>query len=166
MNANQHTRAIVANAKDPRFRHLRSVRTPQGPSRSGLYLIEGIRHLARAVEENAPVESVFYAPSALSNTFGQRLVRELRRDGAAAIEIASALYREITLAADPQGLVAVIGAGADPRDPAAIRATMRAIFAVKLARATIGEFARWARSNDVAIVGSSPAGHLDYGSIR
>lgn len=213
VNANKQAQSIVAHAKDPRFQHLRSLRTPQGRSRTGLYLIEGIRHVARAVEENAPLESIFCAPSALSNTFGQKLARELRRRGVPAVEIASSLYRHLTLAAEPQGLgavvrqqwtpldslhrsdglwlavesidspgnlgtmlrtaeaagasgVIVIGTGADPYDPAAIRATMGALFALKLARASLGEFARWAHSSGVAIVGSSPSGLLDYRSVR
>lgn len=213
VNAHKHPHSIVAHAQDPRFQYLRSLRTFQGRSRTGLFLIEGIRHLARAVEENAPIESIFEAPAALSNAFGQRLARELRRRGVPSIEIAPPLYRDLTLAAEPQGLgavirqqwtpldsltrdggfwlavesidspgnlgtmirtaeaagtngVIVIGTGADPYDPAAVRATMGALFALKLARATIGEFARWSRANGVAIVGSSPSGLLDYRSVR
>jgi hypothetical protein len=40
---------------------------------------QGIRHLARAVAQNASIESVFLDPSILSNSFGQKLARQLRR---------------------------------------------------------------------------------------
>src|SRR5438552_6299428 len=60
---------LISNARDSRFLTLCSLQTPHGRSRTGLYIIEGIRHLARAVEHNAPIESVFLEPSVLSNPF-------------------------------------------------------------------------------------------------
>ena len=68
---------FVDNSRDPRFLALRSLKTHQGRSRTGLYIIEGIRHVARAVEHNAPIESVFVDPSALSNPFRRKLARRL-----------------------------------------------------------------------------------------
>ena len=70
---------LVADARDPRFLALRSLQSPQGRSRTGQYLIEGIRHVARAVEHHAPIQAPFYEPSVLSNRFGQKLVRRLHR---------------------------------------------------------------------------------------
>jgi hypothetical protein len=70
---------FVSNPLDSRFLALRSLQTHQGRSRTGLCIIEGIRHLARAVEHNAPIESVFLEPSVLSNPFGQKLARRLRK---------------------------------------------------------------------------------------
>src|SRR5438477_1441518 len=72
---------LVDAARDARFITIRSLRTPEGRSRTGLYLIEGIRHVAQAVEHHAPIHSVFYEPSILSNRFGQKLARRLRRSG-------------------------------------------------------------------------------------
>jgi TrmH family RNA methyltransferase len=73
-----------------------------------LYIIEGIRHLARAVEHNATIESVFLDPSALTNTFGQKLARRLRKRGVPGIRISHQLYRELTLATEPQGIGATL----------------------------------------------------------
>jgi TrmH family RNA methyltransferase len=120
------------------------------------------------------------------------------------------LYRDLTLAADPQGLgavlrqqwiplsavrpgthrlwlavesidspgnlgtiirtaeatgvagIIVLGDGADPHDPAAIRASMGSLFSQRLVRCEVREFIRWARSTGVALLASSPAGLLDY----
>jgi RNA methyltransferase, TrmH family len=79
MNENKYP--VVNHARDPRFLTLRSLQTPQGRSRSGFYIIEGIRHVARAVEHNASIESLFLDPSVLSNPFGQKLARRLRKRG-------------------------------------------------------------------------------------
>ncbi len=47
MNENKYS--LVNSPRDARFLTLRSIQTPPGRIRSGLYLIEGIRHVARAV---------------------------------------------------------------------------------------------------------------------
>lgn len=100
--------SLVTNPRDPRFLTLRSIQTPQGRSRTNLYLIEGIRHLARAVEQHAPIESVFFDRSILSNRFGRRLAYRLHRSGVTTVRLSPQLYRELTLAADPQGIGAVL----------------------------------------------------------
>jgi RNA methyltransferase, TrmH family len=99
---------VVSQSRDSRFLTLRFLQTPQGRSRSGFYLIEGIRHVARAVEQQAAIESVFVEPSLLSNPFGQKLARRLRESGTPGIRLAPQLYRELTLAAEPQGIGAVL----------------------------------------------------------
>jgi RNA methyltransferase, TrmH family len=189
---------------------LRSLQTPLGRSRTGLYLIEGIRHVARAVEERVIIESLFIEPSTLTNAFGQKLVRQLRRSGTSCIELAPHVYRDLTLAVDPQGIGAVarqrwiplghvragtrrqwlavesidspgnlgtiirtaeatgvagifiLGDGADPYDPGAVRASMGSLFSQRLIRCSTREFLQWAGSSRAALVASSPAGLVDY----
>jgi TrmH family RNA methyltransferase len=211
---NQNTPSLIQDVKDPRFQHLRSLQSPQGRSRTGLYLIEGIRHVARAAEEQAPLQSVFTAPAVLSNPFGQRLARKLRQSGVPCVQLAPRLYRDLTLAAEPQGIGAVVrqrwcslnrvqladgglalavesidspgnlgtivrtaeatgvnqiiflGDGADPFEPAAIRSSMGSLFSQRLVRCPVNELIQWARSSGAALVGSSPAGLLNYKGFR
>jgi RNA methyltransferase, TrmH family len=99
---------LVEDFYDPRYSLLRSLRTPQGRARTSRYLIEGIRHLVRAVEARAPIESIFLDPSVLSNAFGQKLVRRLQRSGLLTVRLSRDLYRNLTLAAEPQGIGAVL----------------------------------------------------------
>jgi TrmH family RNA methyltransferase len=99
---------LVTHPRDPRFLTLQSLQTERGRFRTGLYLIEGIRHVARAVEQNAPVQLLFVDPSVLSNPFGLKLARRVRQSGVAGIRLAPDLYRELTLAAEPQGIGAIL----------------------------------------------------------
>jgi TrmH family RNA methyltransferase len=87
---------------------LQSLQTPQGRSRTGLYLIEGIRHVARAVEDGAPIQSLFVCPPILNNPFGQKLARRMRQLGIACETLSPDCYRALTLAHEPQGIGAVI----------------------------------------------------------
>ena len=50
-------------------------------------------------------------------------------------------------------------------DPATIRATMGSLFSQKLVRCSGVEFNRWAKSNGVSVVASSPTGLMDYKSL-
>ena len=99
---------LLTDSRDSRFLTFRFLQTPQGRSRTGLYLIEGIRHVAQAVEQRAALQSIFYDPSILSNRFGRKLVEKLRAAGVPGVRLAPQLYRQLTLAADPQGLGAVM----------------------------------------------------------
>jgi TrmH family RNA methyltransferase len=99
---------LITDPHDPRLLALRSLRTETGRLRTGLYLIEGIRHIARAIEHNAPLQLLFVEPSVLSNPFGQKLARRIRQSGVSGIRLAPHLYRELTLAAEPQGIGAIV----------------------------------------------------------
>jgi TrmH family RNA methyltransferase len=204
---------MTSTSHDPRFLTLRSLQTLQGRCRTELYIIEGIRHLARAVEHGAAIDSVFLDPSVLSNPFGQKLARRLRLQGVPGIGLSHQLYRDLTLATEPQGIGAVLrqrwypleqlraesntlwlavesiespgnlgtiirtaeAAGVtgifilspncDPYDPATVRATMGSLFSQKLVRCSVLEFNRWAKSNGVSVVASSPAGLMDFKTL-
>ena len=205
-----HENHSIVHCSDPRYQLLRNLQTLRGRDRTGQYVIEGIRHFARAADERVPIESVFVCREALTNAFGQRLACRLRDSGVPVLQLAPHLYRELTLAADPQGIGAIVrqqwiplhdvrpgtrrlwlavesidspgnlgtiirtaeatgiagililGNGADPHDPATVRASMGAIFSQRFVRCETREFIDWARARHVAIVGSSPAGLFDY----
>jgi len=61
--------------------------------------------------------------------------------------------------------VILLGNTTDPYDPAAVRASMGAIFSQRLARASFAEFAAWRRRHNVIVVGTSPAAALDYQAV-
>jgi len=61
--------------------------------------------------------------------------------------------------------VILLGSTTDPYDPAAVRASMGAIFSQRLARASFAEFAAWCRRHHAAVVGTSPAAALDYQAV-
>ena len=61
--------------------------------------------------------------------------------------------------------VILLGPQADPYDPSAIRATMGALFAQRLVRATWDEFAAWKRRHGCLLVGTSPSGKIDYRAV-
>jgi TrmH family RNA methyltransferase len=99
---------LVTHSRDPRFLTLRSLRNPQVRNNTGDYLIEGIRHVAKAVESRVVIQSLFIEPSLLTNRFAQKLARKLRKSGIPGVRLSSPLYGALTLAAEPQGIGAVL----------------------------------------------------------
>ncbi len=56
----------------------------------------------------------------------------------------------------------LLGASTDPYDPAALRASMGAVFAQRLARADVAQFAAWKQQHGYRVVGTSGAAACDY----
>src|SRR5262249_29542685 len=61
--------------------------------------------------------------------------------------------------------VILLGSTSDPYDPAAVRASVGAIFSQQLVRADVAEFADWKREQHVAVMGTSPAAAADYRTV-
>lgn len=62
--------------------------------------------------------------------------------------------------------VILLGPTTDPYDPSALRASMGAIFAQRLVRATYTEFATWKQQYPGTLIGTADAAVLDYQAIR
>lgn len=61
--------------------------------------------------------------------------------------------------------VILVGAGTDPYDPEAVRASMGAVFVVPIAAATLEEFSAWKREQGCFLVGTSDSAGADYRDI-
>jgi TrmH family RNA methyltransferase len=59
----------------------------------------------------------------------------------------------------------LLGPTTDPYDPAALRASMGAIFSQRLVRATFDEFAAWKRGAPYAVAGTSGAAPHEYRAV-
>jgi TrmH family RNA methyltransferase len=62
------------------------------------------------------------------------------------------------------GLI-LLGDGADPYDPATVRASMGALFGIRFVRSTGVLFAEWKTRRQVTLVGTSPSAREDYQAI-
>jgi TrmH family RNA methyltransferase len=58
--------------------------------------------------------------------------------------------------------VILLGEAADPYDPATVRASMGSLFAQRLVRATPAELLAWKQRHGCRLIGTSPAGTVDY----
>jgi len=61
--------------------------------------------------------------------------------------------------------IILLGHTTDPYGPAAVRASLGAVFAQRLVRASLAEFADWKHQQGCVIVGTSPAATVDYQAV-
>jgi TrmH family RNA methyltransferase len=62
--------------------------------------------------------------------------------------------------------VLLLGSTTDPYDPAALRASMGAVFAQRLVRASFDELAAWAQAHGCPLVGAAGGAAQDYQTVR
>ena len=60
----------------------------------------------------------------------------------------------------------LLGQHIDPYEPVVVRATMGALFKQKLVRANIERFRHWIQTHDLAVIGASPDGVVEYDRVR
>lgn len=61
--------------------------------------------------------------------------------------------------------VILLGNAVDPYDPAAVRATMGALYSQRLVRATLAGFGRWKQRHRCLLIGASPDAPTDYQAL-
>ena len=61
--------------------------------------------------------------------------------------------------------IMLIGQGVDPYDPSAVRASMGAIFSLKLVKTSLEEFSNWKRLRQIKLVGTSDRATLVYNDV-
>lgn len=61
--------------------------------------------------------------------------------------------------------VMLVGSTTDPYDPAALRASMGAIFSQRLVRASVEELVAWKRAHSYPVIGTSDAAATDYQEV-
>ena len=75
--------------------------------RTGTFLVEGFRELARAVEAGVEVETVFTCPELYLGSNEEALVDMAASAGAEVVEVAEAAFRKASYRDRPEGLLAV-----------------------------------------------------------
>ncbi len=206
--------AIITSGRNPRIKQLRELQTRKGRKKSGLYLAEGLHHVAAALEARAPIEAVYYAPPLIKGGFGEQLIERVGEAGIPRLRVAEGLFTSLSGKDHPQGILALvrqawhpleaigpalapwmlavtspqdpgnIGAllrtldavgasglillegGADPFHPTAVRASMGALFRLRVAAASTEAFLAWSGQQGFTLYGSSASAVTDYRSMR
>ena len=75
---------------------------------SGLFVVEGIRHVGEALQAGAAVEFLCYAPQKLNSPFAQQLVDEQQQAGLPCYAVSEEVFQGLADKENPQGLLAVV----------------------------------------------------------
>jgi TrmH family RNA methyltransferase len=140
--------ASITSRSHPKIKLIRSLRQRKHRQATGLFLVEGIRHVGEALEAQADVEFLCYAPEQLTSTYARDLIRQQQQRGLTCLAVDLATFASIAEKDHPQGILAVVRkpdyqlsqlnpqnfpwgvALVSPQDPGNIGTIMRTIDAV------------------------------------
>ncbi len=100
--------SLITSRSNPKIKQARLLRQGKERSASGLFLVEGIRHVGEAVAAGAEIDAIYYAPELLSSEFARALVTEQQQRGLNCYAVSSEVFASIADKDNPQGLLAVV----------------------------------------------------------
>lgn len=103
----------ITSRSNPKIKQLRLLQSRKERQNTGLFLVEGIRHVGEAVEASrlnpdAPaLKSIFFSPELLTSEFAHRLIEEEANRGLPCYSVAPDVFQSLAEKENPQGLLAV-----------------------------------------------------------
>lgn len=98
---------IISSRSNSKIKFLRSLRQRKTRQATGLFLIEGIRHVGEAVQNGAPLHSLYYAPDLLTSEFARDLIADRQASGCPCYAVAPEVFASLAEKDHPQGLIAL-----------------------------------------------------------
>ena len=100
--------AILISRSNPRIKEIRSLRQRKSRDASGLFLVEGIRHVGEAVDAGAGIETICYSLDQLTSPYGRQLVADQQARGVNCLEVSADVFTSLAEKENPTGILAVI----------------------------------------------------------
>jgi RNA methyltransferase, TrmH family len=107
---------MITSSSNERVKQIRKLRERKERTQTGLFVVEGLRIAAEAVQLGAEVELLVVAPELLSSDFGRALVAKEQERGRQVLEVSRAVFEGLALKENPQGIAAVVRQRWQPLD--------------------------------------------------
>jgi TrmH family RNA methyltransferase len=139
---------LISSPSNPKVKAARALRQRKARQETGLFLVEGIRHVGEAAEAGGWLQTIFYAPELLTSEFALQLIEQQSRQGVECFALSRAVFESLAEKDNPQGVLAIARqtqhsldsfspenflwgvALVEPQDPGNLGAILRAIDAV------------------------------------
>ncbi len=99
---------MIASRTNPKIKQVRALRQRKERDATGLFIVEGITHVAAAIEAGTQVEYVCYAPDLLTSPFARELIAHESAQGLSCYPITSDVFESISEKDNPTGIIAVV----------------------------------------------------------
>lgn len=99
---------ILTSSSNPKIKQVRALRQRKARDETGLFLVEGIRHVGEAIESGAPLAYLVYAPDLLDSDYARGLIQAQRGRGVPVYPVAAGVFETLADKDNPQGILAVI----------------------------------------------------------
>ncbi len=139
---------LISSRSNPKIKQARALRLRKARQESGLFIVEGIRPVGEAVEAQAHIAYLLYAPDRLQSAYAHDLIQELTAQAVPCYPVSDDIFTSLAEKENPQGLLAVLHlpnfkladfnpanfpwgvALVDPQDPGNLGSILRTIDAV------------------------------------
>ena len=101
-------REVITSTSNPLVKRLKKLRYRKYRELDGFFLIEGIAHVRRAVEHEAPVEMLLVAPDLLTSEGAWSVIEAERAAGRNVVEFGREAFESIVERDHPSGLAATV----------------------------------------------------------
>lgn len=105
---------MITSRVNPKIKLVRSLAQRKNRRETGLFIAEGIHHVGAALDANAPIERILYAPELLTSDFGQHLVTAAEQNNVDCIAVSAEVFTYLADKQNPAGLLAVINQDPTP----------------------------------------------------
>lgn len=99
---------FLTNPRNPDIKQVRLLHQRKTRDETGLFIVEGIRHVGEAVAAGAAVQYFCYAPDLLKSEFAHDLLEKQRQAGVRVYALAPDVFRSLADKDNPQGILAVV----------------------------------------------------------
>jgi TrmH family RNA methyltransferase len=99
---------LLTSLSNPLIKQARSLRQKKGRAETGLFLVEGIRHVGEAVEAGWDIRSVLYAPDLLTSDFARDLIALLEKKNAPTQPVSAHVMDALAEKDNPTGILALV----------------------------------------------------------
>ncbi len=99
---------LISSRSNSKIKQIRALRQRKNRQATGLFLVEGIRHVGEAVEAGAQIDSIFYAPELLTSAFALDLVQQQSERDVPCYPTTPEVFDSIADKDHPQGILALV----------------------------------------------------------
>ncbi len=99
---------MITSKTNPKIKQIRALHQRKEREAAGLFIVEGIAHVTSAVEANAQIEYLCYAPDLLASPFAQEMIQRESIGGLTCYDVAADVFEAISDKENPSGIIAVV----------------------------------------------------------
>jgi TrmH family RNA methyltransferase len=99
---------MITSKTNPKIKRIRALHQRKEREETGLFIVEGIAHVSSAIEANAQIDYLCYAPDLLTSPFAQEMIERESLSGLACHDVTAEVFESISDKENPSGIIAVV----------------------------------------------------------
>jgi TrmH family RNA methyltransferase len=100
--------ALISSRTNPKIKQARLLRDRKARQETGLFFVEGIRHVGEALESGSQVEAIYYAPDLLDSQYARELISRQEQNGLPCYAVTAEVFAALAEKDNPQGILAIV----------------------------------------------------------